>query len=318
MTYLITGAAGFVGAALAEALIARGETVIAVDRGAAPAGTGPGRHRPVSLDLTEPGALDPIFAAEPVDTLVIGAAVTADAARERADPAGIVAVNVGAVADAVRAAGAHGVRRVLYLGSGAVYGDSAAGPEPLVEDATPLRPRSLYAITKQAGEAAALRLAETVGINCVAARLGTCFGPFERDTGVRDTLSAPLQVLRLAKAGGAARLPRPGHRDWLYIRDAVAGLLALLDAPALPHRVYNVAAGFTWSLADWCARVAARHPGFAWSVTEPAHANIRLYDAFDRAPMSIARLVAETGYRPRYDLPAAAADFLGRPGPMPR
>jgi UDP-glucuronate 4-epimerase len=313
VTTLITGASGFVGAALAEALVARGEAVLGVDRKADPAAPESALYRFVPQDLSQPGALDAILAAGPVATMVIGAAVTADAERERSDPAGIVSINIGAVAEAVRAAAAHGVGRVLYLGSGAVYGDSASGADPLVEDATPLRPRSLYAITKQAGEATALRLAESFGIGLVAARLGTCFGPFEPDTGVRDTLSAPYQVLRLAEAGRAARLPRPGRRDWLYIRDAVAGLLALLDAPALPHRVYNVAAGFEWSLAEWCEQVAARHSGFEWSLSGPEEANVRLYDAFDRAPMSIARLVAETHYRPRYDLPAAAADFLDMP-----
>ena len=319
MTLLVTGASGFVGGALAAALVARGEHVIGVDRAPPPAEPREGRGtvRFVAADLRQAGALDPILAEARPDRIVIGAAVTADAARERADPAGVIAVNVGAVADAIRAAARHRVGRVLYLGSGAVYGESAAGTAALVEDETPLRPRSLYAISKQAGEAAALRLADTFGLDLVAARLGTCFGPFERDTGLRDTLSAPYQILRLAARGEPVRLPRPGRRDWLYIRDAVAGLLALLDAGRPSHAVYNVAAGFQWPLTELCAVLAGARPGFRWSVSGPEAANVDLYEAFDRAPMSVARIVADTAYRPAFDLAAVARDVLREPWSAP-
>ncbi|WP_375460288.1 NAD-dependent epimerase/dehydratase family protein [uncultured Enterovirga sp.] len=312
MVIAVTGASGFVGAALCEALVVRGEHVVGIDRPGAPAGhhSGPGRFTFCPLDVREPGGLDPILARHGVDRLVIGAAITADEARERRDPASIIAVNVAAVADAIRAAAEAGVERMVFLGSGAVYGDSAYEAEPLVEDVTPSRPRSLYAISKQAAEATVLRLADTFGADIVAARLGTCFGPYERATGLRDTLSAPLQVLQRAQAGEPIRLPRPHTRDWLYVRDAVAGILALLDAPALPHRVYNVAAGFRWSVAAWCACLAERMPGVDWSLSGPEDGTIALYDAADRAPMGIARILADTDYRPRYDMAAAADDFL--------
>ena len=310
MTVLVTGASGFLGAALCQALAGDGRRVIGVDRQptAAIIDSPKGCFAFEAADVTRMGSLDRVLETTGVRQLVVCAAVTADAARERSDPAGVTAVNVCAVADAIASAARHGVKRVLYIGSGAVYGDSAAGSARLTEEDTPLRPHSLYAISKQAGEAVALRLAESLDVDVVAARLGTCFGPFERPTGSRDTLSAPYQVLRLAAAGIEARLPRPGRRDWLYVRDAVAGLVALLDTSCLSHRVYNVAAGFEWSIADWCGRVVDLYPGFRWSIADDA--NVDLYDAFDRAPMDIERLMADTAYRPRYDLAAAAADFL--------
>ena len=311
MAILVTGASGFVGAALCEALLRRGERVIGVDRARSPGDAGADRSafRFHAADLRDPGALDAVLRSEPVDRLVIGAAVTAGPERERSDPASVVQVNVAAVADAVRAAAEAGIGRIVHLGSGAVYGDSAFSADALVEEETALRPRSLYALTKQAGEAIALRLAEVHGLDLTAIRLGTCFGPFERDTGLRDTLSAPHQILRLAEAGSPILLPRPARRDWLYVRDAVAGILAVLDAPALPHRIYNVAAGHVWSLAEWCERLR-RDLAIDWSVVAPEAANVNLYDPADRAPMSIARLTADTAFRPRFDLAAAAADFL--------
>lgn len=322
MTVLLTGASGFLGAALTDALLARGRRVIGVDRAPAPEPPADPAYRFVQADLSRPGALDAVLTGERVEALILAAAITADAARERRDPAGVVAVNVAGVADALRVAADYGVRRVLLLGSGAIYGEAAFTEAILDEEVTVPDPRSLYALTKLSGEAIALRLAETLGLDLTAIRLGTCFGPFERETGARDTLSAPFQILRLAADGHSVRLPRPGRRDWLYVRDAVAGILALLDAPERPHRIYNVAAGFTWSLSDFCSGLARARPGFVWSVAEPGEANVSLYDRADRAPMGIARILADTGYRPRYDLPAALDDLLAwtgrtRPAEMP-
>src|SRR5439155_794467 len=110
----------------------------------------------------------------------------------------------------------------------------------------------------------------------------------ERDTGLRDTLSAPYQILRLAEAGEPIRLPRPARRDWFYIRDAVAGLTALLDSERPSYKVYNVAAGFEWSLAEFCALLREGRPNLRWSVAAPGMANVDLYDAADRSPMSVA------------------------------
>ncbi|HVR52158.1 MAG TPA: NAD(P)-dependent oxidoreductase, partial [Pseudorhodoferax sp.] len=260
-------------------------------------------------DVRDTAALEAAMRAHRPRRLVTLAAITADARRERTAPGAIFEVNLGGVVAALMAAAATGVQRVLHVSSGSVYGASGNGAAALHEDSTPLRPEGLYGISKQAAEAAALRLAALHGLDLTVGRLGTCFGPWEADTGVRDTPSAPLQALLRAERGEAVRLPRDSRRDWLYVRDAAAGLQALLDAPRLPRPLYNVAAGFTGPMSDWCAAVAAAHPGWSWEVSAEAP-NIDYYAPYDRAPMDIAHLVADTGFRPRYDLATAATDFL--------
>jgi len=316
MPTFITGAAGFVGLALAEHLLARGEDVVGFDlqRPTAHAldtfAALPGRFHGETGDVRDAAALRAAMQRHRPRRLVTLAAITADARRERAAPQSIFEVNVGGVLAALSAAADVGVGRVLHASSGSAYGASGTGREPLREDATPLRPEGLYGISKQAAEAAALRFAALAGLDLVVARLGTCFGPWEADTGVRDTPSAPLQALRLARAGQAAVLPRAGRRDWLYVRDAAAGLAALLDAREHDHSVYNVAAGFSWTVAQWCERLAARHAGFSWRVADPGEtATVDYYAAYDRAPMDPARLRQHTDFEPRYDLAAAADDF---------
>lgn len=317
MSTFVTGACGFVGLALTEHLLWRGEDVVGFDRAAPPpaalrAFEGlPGRFAMELGDVRDADALQQAMAAHRPRRLVTLAAITADAQRERATPGAIFDVNVGGVIAALTAAAACGVTRVLHASSGSVYGASGECAEPLCEDTTPLRPEGLYGISKQAAEGAALRLAALHGLDLVVGRLGTCFGPWEADTGVRDTLSAPLQILRLAERGEPVVLPRAGQRDWLYVRDVAAAISALLDRPRLPRAVYNVAAGFSGAMTEWCAAVAARHPGFDWRLArEGEPANIDYYAPYDRAPMAIDHLRADTGFSPRFDLAAAAKDFL--------
>ncbi|MGC3985078.1 MAG: NAD-dependent epimerase/dehydratase family protein [Pseudorhodoferax sp.] len=275
MPTFVTGACGFVGLALVERLLQQGREVVGFDQAPLPAAAArafaplPGRLAMVQGDVRDAAALETAMRTHRPRGLVTLAAITADARRERAAPASIFEVNLGGVVAALSAAAACGVQRVLHASSGSVYGASGQGAAALHEDRTPLRPEGLYGISKQAAEAAALRLAALHGLDLVVGRLGTCFGPWEADTGVRDTPSAPLQVLLQAERGQAVRLPRDSRRDWLYVRDAAAGLQALLDRPRLPRTVYNVAAGFMGSMAQWCQAVAAQRPGWAWRIADP-------------------------------------------------
>ena len=314
---LVTGASGFVGLALVEHLLARGERVVGLDLAPAPSEALaafdplPGAFDPIVADVRDPLAIADVMRRCAPDRLVLLAAVTAGAARERERPASIFEVNVGGTVTALSAAAPIGPRRIVVASSGAVYGASGATVPVLHEGTTPTRPDSLYGISKLATEQAALRLAELHGLDLVVGRLGTCFGPWEADTGVRDTPSPPLQALRRAERGEPAVLPRAVRRDWLYVRDAAAGLAALLDAPSPRHRVYNVAAGFMSTLAEWCAAIAPAFPGWTWRLaTEGEPANVDAWAGYDRAPMAFDRLLADTRFTPRFGLAAAAADHL--------
>lgn len=316
MTTFITGSSGFVGLALAEHLLAAGGTVIGFDSRAPHEAAMrafdalPGRFVALTGDVCEVDALREAMDEHRPTRLVTLAAITADAARERAAPQAIFNVNVAGVLAAVSAAADAGVIRIVHGSSGSVYGGSGRTPHRLTEDQTPLLPEALYGMSKRAAEEAALRLAALRGVPLVIGRLGTCFGPWEADSGVRDTLSAPLQAMIHARRGECSVLPREGRRDWLYVRDAAAALAALLDAPALAHVRYNVAAGFEWSVADWCARLARRYPGFAWRIArEDDIPNIDYYADYDRASMDNTRLQGDTRFAPRFGLDEALADY---------
>jgi UDP-glucuronate 4-epimerase len=150
------------------------------------------------------------------------------------------------------------------------------------------------------------------------------FGPYEHDTGVRDTMSQIYQVTQLARAGRAVRFDRPCVKNWNYARDSAADLDVLLTAQTLPHRVYNLGAPQAWSLADWCARLADRLGEFHFSVGPEAQddaAAIDLWGPRDGGLLSWQRFEADFERPPPLGMDAAFDDymrFLDRSQPMGR
>lgn len=323
MSILISGGTGFIGTALAEALLGRGERVVlhAIDRPAAPIEAWlralPGELRLEQGDVRDEAGFEAVLRRHGVTRLFPFAAVTSGPERESADPASVLDVNLMGFLAQMRAARAAGVRRVIAPSSGAVYGEGAYQAAPLDEANTPCRPITLYGVSKYALERAALRLGELWGLEVIAARIGATFGPWERETGLRDTLSLPWRLLRAARAGESVALPAalPPY-PWVYGRDTTSALIALLDLPGerLPppaERVFNLSHGQDWGpvMADWARLLEGAYPGFACRRAGPGEAHLPLNDARPRALVSGERLRA-IGWAPAFTPETAFADYL--------
>ncbi len=328
MSILITGASGFIGLNLAEALLARGETVVLVsrrtigadasaDQPAALRAAGrvlsalPGTLHSVSVDLLDAGAVIRVVTEFQPEVIVHGAAATPGAGREVAEARSAVEVNVLGTLNVLQAACLVRNRRVISLSSGSVYGERRAARGALDEQIDLPIPDTVYSITKYASERLALRWRAVSDLDVVVARVGTVFGPWEWATGVRETISTVFQLTRLAIRGTtAAVVPVEGRKDWIYSRDIAAGIVALIDAPKLPHTVYNIGPGTQWSLLDYCARLAKAFPGFTYRLAAPEETANVFYGSKDRDPFAVARLTEDTGFKATYDLDAAAADYF--------
>ena len=127
-------------------------------------------------------------------------------------------VNLLAQTPILIAARRHGVSRIINLSSAAAYGRNAFHNLPLDEE-TACDPVSLYAITKFASEKVAARLAALWQTEIISVRLSAVFGPWERATGVRDTLSAQAQILAAMQGGARPSLHVPvsgtGSMPWM-------------------------------------------------------------------------------------------------------
>ena len=314
MTVLITGGTGFVGLNIAEALARQGTPVVLFDIGAPPdeamreLSEGGAPVHFAQGDIRDRAALDAAITTHRVERAVHAAVITAGAGREARDASTIVEVNMLGTVAMLEAALQHGLTRIVYLSSSSVYGDNSFDDAPLDEAATPALPNTLYSISKYAGERMALRYRELRGLDAVCARLSAAFGPWERDTGFRDTLSPPFRTTMAALRGETVTLPRPVNRDWVYGRDVAAVVTILLERDRFAHHVYNVGPGAEFAASDWCALLAGRFPDFSWAIDESA--DTTPWGDRDRKPLAIDRLTSDLAYAPQYRIAEAFDDYM--------
>jgi len=304
---LVTGGAGFVGLNVVEQLAARGERVAVYDLSAARIDV------PSELgDVTNADALERAFAKHKPSAVIHLAAITAGPERDAREPRRIAEVNLLGTINVLEAARRHAVQRFIHASTGAIYGAAGIGaPEPLDEERDRPVPASMYGITKYAGERTCLRLGELWQMEVRIGRLATAFGRWEHATSVRDTISPPTAIARIARRGGEAVFPPLGPTDYIYAPDLASALIALLDARAQHHRLYHLGTGHAWALPEWCELLAQRCVGFRWrESTREADWNVRPLSLTTRTRFSNRRLVDDLGWRPRFDLTAAADDFL--------
>lgn len=306
---LLTGGSGFVGLNVAEQLLARGEEAVLFDLSPPPGGF---KVLFEKGDVTDRGALEKLFSGKAIEKIIHLAAITAGAERDAREPRRIAEVNLIGTINVLEAAHRHGVRRFVHASTGALYGAAGIGvDEPLDEERHRPVPESLYGITKYAAERACLRLAALWQMDLRIGRLATAFGRWEHATQARDKLSPPTEIAKIALAGGEAVFPALGATDYIYAPDLASALIRLLDVKEPANRLYHLGNGAAWALPEWCALLAKRFPKFRWrESTRVEDCNVLPLAPGTRTRFSNRRLVEDLGYSPRFDLAAAAEDFI--------
>ena len=228
---LLTGAAGFIGSHVAEALVARGDEVVGLDdfdpfypravkeRNLAALRAAP-RFRLVEGDIRDTAATAALLTPE---TVVVHLAAKAGVRPSLADPAGYASVNVAGTASLLDACRQARASRVVNGSSSSVYGDTS--PVPFREDAPCVKPVSPYAATKRAAELLLESVAGPFGLRAVSLRFFTVYGPRQR-----PDLAIHAFARRLLR-GEALPLFGDGtdSRDYTYVQDIVRGVLAAVD-----------------------------------------------------------------------------------------
>jgi nucleoside-diphosphate-sugar epimerase len=316
MSILITGGAGFIGLNLAEALLQRGDHIVLFglqdhlpDDAVRTFAQLPGSYDLVHGDVLDREAVNSIFKNFDISNVLHTAVITPGLQREKDTSDFIVHVNLIGTLNVLHAARKYASGRFVYTSSASVYGANSYDHEFLDEQETIPIPNAFYAISKYAAERSTLRAKELWATDVIVGRIGAAFGPWERDTGVRDTLSGPMLTSRLAVQGKEAVLPRPGPRDWVYSRDIAQALIALSESKTLSYDVYNISSGVRWNVADWCNKLAERFPNFTYRISEnKTEANIGFGDR-DRSPLAVERLKAEV-MTPQFGLDEAFSDYM--------
>jgi len=240
---LVTGGAGFIGSHTTEALLARGDEVICLDnfndyydparkhKNVALFAENP-RYRLYEGDIRDAEALESLFAAERPDK-VIHIAAMAGVRYSIQHPELYEAVNVRGLLNTLEVARRYEVRNFVFASSSSVYG--ADSPVPFREDAPCDRPIAPYPATKRAGELFCYSYHHLYGLACTCLRFFTVYGPRGRPD------MAPYLFTRWVFDGEPLKMFGDGttYRDYTYIDDIVAGVVAALDA-GLAYEIINL------------------------------------------------------------------------------
>lgn len=308
MAALVTGALGFVGINVVRALATSGTPVIALDRSEPDAEARAYLEDVDDLvafrtaDVTELGWDGPLRH-DGVDAVVHAAAVTPLGAAERRAAAEAALVNVAGTAQVLEWAARAGVTRVVHVSSAAVYGP-VRGPEPIDEGRIP-EPETIYGITKLAGESIARRLGSLTGPEVVVARLSHVYGPMERPTDGRTSLSPVFEWVRAAVAGDPLRSTAPDlARDFIHVSDAADALRRMLVTPLAGGNVFNVSSGSWTSEARAVDLLRHLQPG-ARAIVEHNEG-----PTASRSPVSSGRLRRWAGWQPRFSFEEGCRQYL--------
>jgi UDP-glucuronate 4-epimerase len=262
---LITGVAGFIGAAVTEKLLHRGATVLGIDNlnsyytpvlklarlerlHQKPEAAHHFQFQPIDVD--DAVAMAALFASHR-PRAVVHLAAQAGVRHSLENPAAYIQSNLVGFGHILEGCRHHGVEHLVYASSSSVYGGNRA--MPFSEQHAVNHPVSLYAATKKANELMAHTYSHLYGLPATGLRFFTVYGPWGRPD------MAPMLFARAILAGEPIRVFNHGRmqRDFTYIDDIAEGVIRCLDKPAtadplfdplqpnpataaVPHRVFNI------------------------------------------------------------------------------
>jgi NAD dependent epimerase/dehydratase len=296
---LVTGAGGFIGSHLAEALVRKGASVRAFvrytsrgDHGWLEAGD-PELVRELEIfrgDLSNPEAVGGAVHDRDV-VLHLGALIPIPYSYVR--PREFVSANVTGTLNVLEAARRSEVARVVQTSSSEVYGTAMQIP---IDEEHPLHPQSPYAATKVGADQLALSYQRSFGTPVVIVRPFNTFGPRQSARAVIPTIVTQALSREVVELGATETT-----RDFLYVADTVAGIMACGAIPGIEGEVINLGTGVEVSIAE-----VVEHVLRLLGQDVP----VSLDEARLRPPDSeVERLVADTtkakdllGWKPEVDL----------------
>ena len=296
---LVTGAAGFIGSHLVQALVGQGHEVTGIDnfdpfypravkeRNLAEIGARPSfTFR--ELDLLDVPAIRSLLTP---DTVIVHLAAKAGVRPSLEDPVGYARANVTGTAALVEAARQSRVSRFVFGSSSSVYGDST--PVPFREDAVAIVPVSPYAATKRAGELFLTSVAPIYGFKAVSLRFFTVYGPRQRpDLAIHSFTRKMVEGRTLTLFGDGTQA-----RDYTYSDDIVAGVLSAIEWTATAPvgvETFNLGGNRSVATEAMVAEIAAAlgvKPKIEWAPMQPGDVQQTAAD--------LTKSSAILGYRPK-------------------
>jgi UDP-glucuronate 4-epimerase len=238
MHVLVTGAAGFIGHALSQALLRRGDTVLGIDnlstyydvrlkQARLDRLTDQPRFRFELVDVAARDRINALFATHKFDA-VVHLAAQAGVRYSLTNPHAYVDANIVGFLNVLEGVRHHRAGHLVFASSSSVYGANAK--LPFSERDNVDHPVSLYAATKKANELMAHSYAHLYGLRCTGLRFFTVYGPWGRPD------MALFIFTKAILAGRPLPVFNQGNmvRDFTYVDDIVEGIVRVIGQPAAP------------------------------------------------------------------------------------
>ncbi len=292
MKVLITGAAGFLGSALANHMLENGQEV----RGLDDLSTGKEEALHDGVIFTRGNVMDrpKLWTLLQDVDCVFHLAARVSVQESILYPREYNETNVGGTVSVMEAMRDVGVKRVVFTSSGAVYG--AQEQQPLSEDMSP-HPDSPYAVSKLSGEYYVRTIGELWGIETVCLRIFNAYGP-----GQHLPPSHPPVIpnyLKQATGGGTLVIHNSGDqtRDFVYVEDVVQAISAAATASDVNGKIINIGSGREITVRELADQVMDLTNGQAEVVHNPKSSG-----GVKRMRADITRARDLLGYEPDYSL----------------
>jgi UDP-N-acetylglucosamine 4-epimerase len=305
--WLVTGAAGFIGSNLCEALLRAGEKVRGIDNFM----TGSrhnveqiivdgGSHTAANFNFIEADIRDPTAMERAMEgtTHVLHQAALGSVPRSMADPLTTNDVNITGFLVTLDAACKAGVERFVYAASSSSYGDEPNLPKREDRIGRPLSP---YAVTKYVNELYAGVYSRAYGLSTVGLRYFNVFGKRQDPAGAYAAVIPRWVAAMIADEAVVINGDGQTSRDFCYIDNVIqANILAALSERDVSGKVYNVAAGESTTLNELFQLMRSNLAENGWHYDrEPEHGPFRAGDVrHSLADISLAG--DELGYQPSH------------------
>lgn len=308
---LVTGGMGAIGVWVIRELVERRFFPIALDQRYEPAMADiEGRFQYVAGDVTDLPRLLHILRDTGAERIIHLAALLFQC--EDNPPLGL-AVNTSGTVNILEAARLLKIGRVAFTSAKAVYGQ-VKGPfghpeyRPLPEDHSK-NPDSIYGATKLAAEHLGLHYFRKFGVDFVAMRLATLYGPGRLAR--HGSVALMSEMVEKARLGQPMKIAQGRDQcdDLLYTRDVASGIVCAALAPAPVDRVFNIGSGLPTSLGEFATAVRTLFP----------RADIEVGDGLDYwgmgkqyySVLDVTRAREQLGFTPKFNLADGLRDYIG-------
>ncbi|GGF65509.1 NAD-dependent epimerase [Alteromonas lipolytica] len=329
MKVLVTGAAGFIGAAVSRYLASRGDDVVGVDNindyydvnlkygrlKELESADFSGSFQFIKMGVEDREAMAELFATEKFDR-VVHLAAQAGVRYSIENPNAYVDANLVGFMNILEGCRHNKVAHLVYASSSSVYG--ANETMPFSEQHNVDHPVSLYAASKKANELMAHTYSHLYGLSTTGLRFFTVYGPWGRPD---------MALFKFTKAileGKTIQVYNYGNhrRDFTYIDDIVEGVIRTLDRPAESDKNWNgISPNPASSKAPWkIYNIGAQNPVNLLKFIETLEAALGVTAKKELLPMQpgdvpdtyadVASLVEDTGYRPAVNIEQGINEFV--------